>query len=494
MVISLLLLSCNFPIKRIPASPNLYSTLDPAVFETDSTPGSPRITPTPGAAAGGSIAPVVDPAVSHVYAAQSGDTLNVVANHYGVDPSEITSPDVIPPLDIIPPGQYLVIPKTPVNQQVIKPILPDSAVINSPCAADFDLYGYIDDTGGYLKQYTQKIQNIPVSGADVVKRVAENASVNPRLLLAIIEYRAQWVLQKPLHLNTTNPLGLYTENYTGLYLELALAARKVNTGYYAWRSGALSELTFTDGRTLRLAPDLNAGSVGVLYLFSELYPLSELEDRVYGNDGFLALYTTMFGDPMVCAREIEPLLTDRVTPPTLELPFVFEETWTLSGGLHSDWNTGTPFGALDFAPNTDESWCEVSPAWVVAAAAGVITRADNNIVVISLVDESQQFTGWEIFYMHIAKEGMAPLGTTVLLDDPIGHPSCEGGTSSGTHVHITRKYRGEWISGSDPFPFILSGWTAYPGSKEYGGTLERNGYIVYAIPSATSRSMTQIFR
>ena len=494
VTISLVLLACNFPIKKIPSFTGNYPTLDPAVFEQSSTPLSTGTEPTPGIPPVDHEPPEVDNAVYHVYAAQSGDTLEAVARHFGVSPAEISSPAVIPPLGILPPGQYLVIPRTPVNQQAMEFVLPDSAVINSPCAADFDLYGYIESTEGYLREHTQKIQNTPVNGADVIQRVAENTSVNPRLLLAIVEYRAQWVLQHPLHLNTTNPLGLYTENYTGLYLELALAARKVNTGYYAWRSGELTELIFTDGRTIRLAPDMNAGSVGVLYLFSELYPLRELEERVYGEGGFIELYTSMFGDPMFCAREVEPLLTDQVTAPILELPFAFEETWTLSGGLHYDWNAGTPLGALDFAPNTVQSRCEMSPAWVLASAPGVITRADNSIVIISLVDQDKQFTGWEILYMHIAKEGMVPLGSTVLQDDPIGHPSCEGGTSSGTHVHIARKYRGEWISGGEPFPLILSGWTAYPGNVEYGGTLERNGMVVYAIPSAKSRTLTHIFR
>jgi hypothetical protein len=29
--------------------------------------------------------------------------------------------------------------------------------------------------------------------------------------------------------------------------------------------------------------------------------------------------------------------------------------------------------------------------------------------------------------------------------DRIGHPSCEGGAANATHVHIARRYNGEWI-------------------------------------------------
>ena len=61
-----------------------------------------------------------------------------------------------------------------------------------------------------------------------------------------------------------------------------------------------------------------------------------------------------------CAKTIEPLFPDGLQAPILELPFAPGEEWALTGGLHNDWNTGTPLGALDFAPITGESHCAVS--------------------------------------------------------------------------------------------------------------------------------------
>jgi hypothetical protein len=49
-------------------------------------------------------------------------------------------------------------------------------------------------------------------------------------------------------------------------------------------------------------------------------------------------------------------------------------------------------------------------------------------------------------------------GTLVEQGDALGHPSCEGGRSTGKHVHLARKYNGEWIAADGPIPFVLSGW------------------------------------
>jgi hypothetical protein len=76
-------------------------------------------------------------------------------------------------------------------------------------------------------------------------------------------------------------------------------------------------------------------------------------------------------------------------------------------------------------------------------------------------------------YLHISDEDRIPLGAWVEQDDPIGHPSCQGGTATGTHVHIARKYNGEWILADGPVPFVLSGWQAHYGGQLYIGTFTK---------------------
>jgi hypothetical protein len=82
--------------------------------------------------------------------------------------------------------------------------------------------------------------------------------------------------------------------------------------------------------------------------------------------------------------------------------------------------------------------------------------------------------------MHIANKDRVPAGTWVNLNDHIGHPSCEGGVATGTHIHLARKYNGEWILADGPMPFNLSGWRAHANPELYHGWLTKDDLTVYS--------------
>jgi len=91
-------------------------------------------------------------------------------------------------------------------------------------------------------------------------------------------------------------------------------------------------------------------------------------------------------------------------------------------------------------------------------------------------------TGWNLMYLHIEMRDRVKVGTVVEVGDKIGHPSCEGGISTGTHVHISRKFNGEWILADGPLPFNLSGYLAVKGDKPYQGILV-NGQLNGLLPT-----------
>jgi len=481
----ILILACNLPFKVVWRGFKPYPTLDPSIFyhATATMPIeefiTPTVTPTP--------LPVNPQQIS--YNAQSGDILAVVAAHFGVAAEQITSPQPLPPVGLIPAGQQLILPRTEANSTTGTLILPDSAVVNSPCAQAFDTSGFIANTNGYLKYYQQLVYEEQATGAEVVARAASNASVDPRLLLAFIEFRSGWVTANVGAPNLTYPLGLNRQYYEGLFRELSLVTQWLNTGYYGWREGTLSAITYADGRSSALAPNLNAGSVGILYLFAQLYPLDHVDALLYGEGGFLSIYKDLFGDPLTCAAQVEPLFPPDLQLPELELPFAAGERWSFTAGPHPDWVPGTPMGALDFAPVTGEAPCSVSRAWARASAAGVVTRSSNSVVLVALEDGNGALTGWELMYMHLADKDRVLVGTRLKAGDPLGHPSCEGGPATGTHVHITRKYRGEWIGISEVFPLALSGWQALPGEAVYKGMLVKGESVVTAHANGSSPSI-----
>jgi LasA protease len=417
------------------------------------------------------------------YITQSGETLPALAGRFGVEPQEITSAAQIPAAGFILIGQELIIPKRATNALYPQPVLPDSEIINSPTTLDFDIDRTVKLAGGYLSQYKEQVQGEQLSGAEIVQRVALESSVNPRFLLALLELRSGWVRGSPAAAAREKyPIGFHVSGWEGLYKELVITATHLNAAYYGWRAGSLAQLQFQDGRVAQPSPELNAGSIAVQSLLAKLYSQENWQTAIYGPDGLLETYLAMFGDPWKKATATGPLFPDGVSQPNLELPFASGERWSLTAGPHPSWKTGSPNGALDLAPVTGEKQCAVSRTWVQASAAGLVVRSARNVVAIDLDGDGYEQTGWVIVYLHVADQDRIPTGRQVKLDDRLGHPSCEGGASTGTHVHIARKYNGEWIAADGPLPFVLSGWQAFSGQKVYLGGMTKGNQQVVASP------------
>jgi LasA protease len=424
------------------------------------------------------------------YLSQSGDSLPALARRFGVEPGEISSSAQIPAKGFIPTGLELIIPKRVANVPYPQAVLPDSEVINSPTTLDFDIDQAVKQAGGYLSLYSEQVQGEQLSGAEIVQRVALESSVNPRFLLALLELRSGWARGLPgARTGEKYPIGFHVSGWEGLYKELVITATHLNAGYYGWRDGSLRQLQFQDGRVAQASPELNAGSIAVQSLLAKLYPEDRWQTAIYGPQGLLEIYLAMFGDPWKRAATAGPLFPDSITQPVLELPFASGERWSLTAGPHPSWKTGSPSGALDLAPVTGEKQCAVSRAWVLASAAGSVVRLERNVVAIDLDGDEREQTGWVVIYLHVADQDRISTGSRVQTGDRLGHPSCEGGTSTGTHVHIARKYNGEWIAADGPLPFVMSGWEAFAGQKVYLGGMTKGNQQVVASPVGPSTSI-----
>ena len=124
--------------------------------------------------------------------------------------------------------------------------------------------------------------------------------------------------------------------------------------------------------------------------------------------------------------------------------------------------------------------CSPSSEFATALADGEIVRTAPAIAVLDLDGDHDERTGWVIFYLHLASDGMVANGTTLRAGDSIGHPSCEGGEATGTHIHIARKYNGEWMPADGVLAFNFEGWVVSRGSAKYEGLLTRGPNIIRA--------------
>jgi murein DD-endopeptidase MepM/ murein hydrolase activator NlpD len=188
----------------------------------------------------------------------------------------------------------------------------------------------------------------------------------------------------------------------------------------------------------------------------------------------------MFGDPWSRADQMGPIFPPGLNQPEMVLPFETNSPWAFTGGPHGAWEHDGPLAALDFAPAADKTGCGSTPTWITAAAPGLVVRSSKGVVVVDLDGDGSEQTGWNILYLHVANKDRVQKGQWVDANDRIGHASCEGGTATGTHLHLARKYNGEWVVADGPIPFVLGGWTAVAGDKPYHGKLVRGDQTITA--------------
>lgn len=497
LVTSLTLSACGI------SSPSIWGTamtptpsfFQPSGFQTDPQPASVDSTPSPTS----TFSPLNDPpdlpletptppnnsqgeptytatfdTVPILYYAQSGDSIPSLMKRFNVDRGDISSSVTLPESGLIDPGTLLVIPdriSEPTTPNI--QIMPDNEIIFSATAVDFDTRAFIREAGGRLGNFREYLGSTGwIDGDEAIVRLAYENSINPRILLGVLEYESRWVRGEPVDpLHTDYPMGYDDFRFKGMYIQMVWALNQMFAGYYGWRAGTLTHLDFPDGTRLRIDPRLNAGTVAIQYLFSRLYSQSQWAQVINPENGFPAMYTGLFGDPWARADLVNPILPPGLTQPKMVLPFEPNVEWNMVQGPHGAWQHIGPLAAIDLAPSTDHGGCDPTPTWVLAAAPGLVVRTGNGVVVVDMDGDGYEETGWNILYLHIGTEDRVKKGTWLETDDRIGHASCEGGESYGTHIHFARKYNGEWIAADGPVPMVLGGWTVF------GETVPHEGFM-----------------
>jgi len=435
--------------------------------------------------------PAYEPGELVEYTAQTGDTLASLAIRFNTTVEEIREANSFIPEDAttMPPGMPMQMPiyyrplwGTPYQ------ILPDAAFVNGPNAVTFDSRAFIIQQQGWLRTYNAWAFSGTRTAAEIIDYVAINYSVSPKLLLALLDFQGGAFTDPYLdQADETNVLGLVSSYWTGVYLQLSYASNILNDGYYRWREGELTEFELADGSLVRPDPWQNAATVSLQYFFSQILSVAEYHHAI-GPDGFARTYQDLFGDPWT----IEPHIPGSLVQPEMRLPFAKDDVWAFTGGPHTGWGSMAPWSALDFAPPSENTGCFPASVKTTAVADGLVVRDGTGLLVLDLDGDGNEQTGWAVFYLHISDEDRVPVGTTVNAGDPLGYPSCEGGRSTGTHIHIARKFNGEWMVADGTVPFMLSGWTPVRGPVPYAGWLVKEDYRVVANTNPDSQSMVPL--
>lgn len=410
--------------------------------------------------------------VTATYTVRAGETLGSIAAALGTTAADLQRMNGMGNSTNLQVGQTLKFRLPMKDHAPALKLLPDSEVVNSPTASSFDVAAFMANHNGYLKRYHEKFDGKDMPGMQIVQRVAQQLSVHPRLLLALLEYEGGWVDNpSPAGSRLLYPLGVTTSDRRTFAKQLYWAGARLNEGYYGWRLATRLWVKFKDGGKAYMGDGLNAGTAGLQNYLAAVSTRGAYL-AVMGENGFIQTYKRLFGDPW--QFDIGPLAPAGLEQPEFQLPWTKGETWLITGGPHATWGIGSPWGAVDFVPS-GSSGCGSLPPFVTAMAPGIIARSVNGEVVEALDPSGDERIGWSIFYMHIGTPDRVKVGDRVVAGAPIGHPSCEGGASTGSHLHMARKYNGEWVTPGE-IPFVMSGWTVAEGAQEYDGSIS-NGTL-----------------
>lgn len=401
-----------------------------------------------------------------------GETLSYIALRYNTTVEALAEMNNLPgPSAIIQSGQSL---RVPLDIRQTSPphiLLPDSEVVYSPAYLNFNIAEFVAGQGGYLASYREYVDAEELTGAEIVQRVAQQFSVGPRLLLALLEHYGGWVTNPNPPADLLNqPLGPRNPRGGDLYRALGFTANRINAGYYGYKRDGFWVFELPDRNRAITPQGLNAGTVGLQNILA-IHSDWDTWQQELGPDGFMADYRTLFGDPL--ARAVDPLVPATLTQPKLDLPWPRGNGFYFTGGPHPAYADGSAWAAIDFGPPDVLGNCFYSDYPATAAADGIVVVARQGEVYLDLDGDGRIQTGWTLQYLHVALDVDQPVqvGQAVARGDVIGYASCEGGLASSSHIHLARRYNGEWIDAGGPIPMVLSGWVVQPNLTPYAGSI-----------------------
>ena len=409
---------------------------------------------------------------------QRGDTLTRIAERYDVSIKALLKANDLPNPDFLEVGQVINLPQTPVEYTPAFRILPDTRLVRSVGANEFDVDAFLRSQPGLLPQInvftptrladgTQRSDALTAS--QIIERVSREYSVDARLLIAFLEYFAGLVTttteeEEALIYPFVAPDTPTLTGRKGLYAQLSWLADRLNQGYYDWKYRGKTILEAADGSRLNYHPELNAGTIGAQFAIAQMRAVEQWEIDV-GEAGLFETYRRLFGDPFEDAHETKPA---ELLQPSLTLPFPRGDVWRFTGGFHGGWGNGSAWSAVDFAPPDEEKagWCYTSSFPITAIASGIIARIDDGVIVLDLDGDGDEGSGWTILYLHVSPHDALNEGQVVDSGNILGYTSCAGGFSTATHLHIARRFNGEWIPadcnrcppGVTVPPFVMSHW------------------------------------
>jgi hypothetical protein len=343
-------------------------------------------------------------------------------------------------------------------------LISDGQFVWGPNVGDFDIAAFLDDQNSNLAPY-----------APDLAIWASYSSVNPRLLIAVLEMHHEYVTALPDDHDPTEVRAVIEDTAMTL-------AKAFYTYLHTWGDRrpqsdvqAVSvdpALVFRDGSAIQLDRETPSGTFALAAAIAQRTNFSTWLEELYAfsPQGFHGVYGSLFpeSDPLDDSNDINPA----AAPPDslLMFPFPLGATWNF-GGPHSWAGDNTPpFSSMDFYAGGGT--CGSPPnLYSVASAGGEANRPYGYSCWLEIIHGD----GWTTSYYHLLNM-IDPQGAQLARNASLGTIACEvcaGGWATGPHVHWSLKYNGAYVSLEG---VKATGWTIHVGPEAYDtGYIERDG-------------------
>ncbi|NWF80345.1 MAG: peptidoglycan DD-metalloendopeptidase family protein [Chloroflexi bacterium] len=337
-----------------------------------------------------------------------------------------------------------------------------------------EIQALLEARGSALKDARFQVGDRSHSFTDVLVGLSSLYSLNPQLLLALIDLQSGLVSS-----GTAAPeqlawaLGYRGDGGSrrGLYSQLRWAARELRWAIrdYALKGdGPPPALTFADGSRQDVAPDLPFSR----YVLARVLAPTVMPGGLGGRlDGLVANYTRLFDDPrespVAWPAPAAPFLSrpmERNFPVTSffdhDAPFLRE-----NGSLLTYWGRAETDLAFAYDGHTGWDYSMGPPDHVLAAADGVVTFAGNSDDGCAsparavIIDHGN---GYRTLYWHLQSVVVAA-GQPVARGAVLGVAG-ESGCAVGAHLHFQVQYLGR-----DVDPYGWCGATPDPWERSPAG-------------------------
>ncbi|QTH71152.1 M23 family metallopeptidase [Pseudoalteromonas xiamenensis] len=303
---------------------------------------------------------------------------------------------------------------------------------------------------------------------EAILNFAGHYSINPAVLVALMEV-GNHTLSAITDEKRLQPFGTLSDK-VGFNEQLEDVAGFITQRLYAYKAFEIEQTSANHSINRKTS----AGNVAIASFLERQNNSNVLADLVTEYNRYYELLGHSLTEKVTVSKKAADMTTQAASF-SMMLPWPYGNGW-YSGGAHSNTGSGYPYSSLDFN-NGSGGWGSNTP-WVQASHSGTVTRFSS--CNIRVTHES----GYATQYYHMDSlqyQSGDRINQGVWLGryaSNYNQALCQGGQSSGPHVHFSLLQNGYFVSLHNQY---ISGYRIDVGNSNYDDNcnnfyFERNGY------------------